>query len=235
MNVSNASQTIYFDNLASQWWDESGAFGVLHAMNPARVKFIKDLATKHFAPNALQNLNVLDVGCGGGIICEPLARLGAKVVGIDASAAAITSANDHAFEQNLAIDYHCMDVKDLGQTFDLVTCLEVVEHVDDLGLFAKDLAQKLNPGGVLVLSTLNRTWLSYLVGIVGAEYLTRKVPIGTHDWHKFIEPAQLVTLMEEVGLQAISLKGLNYSVMDAEWRLGASLQMNYLAGFLKVG
>ncbi len=234
MSVSNASQTIHFDNLAPQWWDESGAFGVLHAMNPARIRFIKDLATRHFPLNGLQNLNVLDVGCGGGIICEPLARLGAKMMGIDASGAAITVAREHALEQNLAIDYHCLDVKDLDQTFDLITCLEVVEHVDDLKSFAQDLVQKLKINGVLVLSTLNRTWFSYLVGIVGAEYLTRKVPVGTHDWHKFIEPAQLVTLMEANGLQAISLKGLNYKVVSGEWRLGGRLNMNYLAGFLKI-
>lgn len=233
MNVSNASQTAHFNDLAGQWWDESGAFGVLHAMNPIRIKFIKDLANAHFLPHGLQNLKVIDVGCGGGIACEPLARLGASVTGIDASEVAIGVAKDHASAQDLAIDYRCTDLKDLNETFDLITCLEVVEHVDDLPIFLSNLAARLNPKGLLVLSTMNRTWFSYLVGIVGAEYLTRKVPVGTHDWHKFVEPAQLVELIEPLGLRAISLKGLNYSVLNREWHIGGNLKMNYLAGFLK--
>lgn len=233
MKITNAPQTTHFDNLETQWWNESGAFGILHAMNPARINFIKDLASKHFPPNGLQNLKVLDVGCGGGIVCEPLARLGVNVLGIDASDRAIAVAKEHAALLNLTIDYACIDIKDLQDTFDLITCLEVIEHVDDLTLFAKNLVQRLNIGGILVLSTLHRTWFSYLFGIIGAEYITRKVPIGTHDWHKFINPAQLVTCMEELGLQAISLKGLNYSVLNSEWQLDNKPKMNYLAGFLK--
>jgi 2-polyprenyl-6-hydroxyphenyl methylase/3-demethylubiquinone-9 3-methyltransferase len=234
MNVSNAPQAAYFNELAGQWWDESGAFGVLHAMNPVRIKFIKNLVNEYFPTQGLQNLKVLDVGCGGGIACEPLARLGAKVTGIDASEAAIDVAKDHATAQGLEIDYLCSDLKDINQTFDLITCLEVVEHVDDLPIFLSNLATRLNSKGLLVLSTINRTWFSYLVGIVGAEYLTRKVPVGTHDWHKFIEPAQLVELIEQLGLRAISLKGLNYSVLNREWHMEGDLKMNYLAGFLKV-
>jgi 2-polyprenyl-6-hydroxyphenyl methylase / 3-demethylubiquinone-9 3-methyltransferase len=233
MNVSNASQTAHFDDLSQQWWNEYGAFGVLHAMNPARIKFIKDLVTTYSSLHGLQNLNALDVGCGGGIVCEPLARLGAKVTGIDASNAAIKAAQEHAHQQNLMIDYKCMDIKNIAETFDLVTCLEVVEHVDDLNTFANDLSQKVKPGGVLVLSTLNRTWFSYMVGIIGAEYLARKVPTGTHDWHKFIEPSQLVDLFETKGMRAVLLTGLNYSIFKREWELSGKLQMNYLAGFVK--
>ncbi len=235
MNMSNASQTSHFNRLSSQWWNEDGAFGVLHAMNPARIKFIKDLVVEHFPLQGLQNLNVLDVGCGGGIVCEPLARLGAHVVGVDASDTAITVAKDHAKIQNLAIDYRCVDLQDIAETFDLITCLEVVEHVDDLAKFANDLEKRLAPKGILVLSTINRTWFSYMVGIVGAEYLTRKVPVGTHDWHKFVEPAQLVAIMEGQGLKAICLKGLNYSLRQGDWCLGGRLNMNYLAGFMKRG
>ena len=233
MNVSNASQTNHFDELSSQWWNESGAFGVLHAMNPKRIKFIKDLANKHFPPHGLKNLKIIDVGCGGGIACEPLARLGANVTGIDASKAAISVAKEHAISQNLTINYTCADIKDISDTFDLITCLEVVEHVDDLPKFANHLVQRLNSNGLLVLSTINRTWFSYLVGIVGAEYLTRMVPVGTHDWHKFVEPAKLIELFESTGLKPVSLKGLNYSTLKQEWKLGDNLKMNYLAGFLK--
>jgi 2-polyprenyl-6-hydroxyphenyl methylase/3-demethylubiquinone-9 3-methyltransferase len=235
MNMSNASQTSHFNRLSSQWWNEDGAFGVLHAMNPARIKFIKDLVVEHFPLQGLQNLNVLDVGCGGGIVCEPLARLGANVVGVDASDAAISVAKDHAKIQSLVIDYRCVDLQDIAETFDLVTCLEVVEHVDDLAKFANYLAKRLASNGILVLSTINRTWFSYMVGIVGAEYLTRKVPVGTHDWHKFVEPAQLVAIMEGQGLKAICLKGLNYSLRQGDWCLGGRLNMNYLAGFMKRG
>lgn len=229
--MANTSQTAHFDNLSSQWWDEHGAFGMLHAMNPARIGFIKNMAVQYL--KGLKNLKVLDVGCGGGIVCEPLTRLGAMVTGIDASTQAIEVAKAHAHEQNLGINYICKDLKNLNDTYDLITCLEVIEHVDDLKIFAQDLVQKLNPGGVLVLSTLNRTAFSYVIGILGAEYLTQKVPVGTHKWQKFIEPSELVALIESQGLKIVSLKGLNYSLYKREWYLGGRLHMNYLAGFCK--
>ena len=231
MITLNTSQAEHFDNLSSQWWNEQGAFSVLHAMNPARISFIKDMMIQHL--KGLKNLKVLDVGCGGGIVCEPLTRLGAIVTGIDASAQAIEVAKAHAHEQKLDITYLCDDLKNLRNTYHLVTCLEVVEHVDDLNTFAQDLVHKLNPGGILVLSTLNRTMFSYVVGILGAEYLTRKVPAGTHNWQKFVEPSELVALMEGLGLNPLSLKGLNYSLYKREWFLGGRLHMNYLAGFVK--
>ncbi len=231
MQTQNTSQVEHFDALSSQWWDQQGAFGVLHSMNPARVRFIKEIAGQSFTSTGLRDLQVLDVGCGGGIVCEPLARLGANVTGIDASPEAINIASSHALGQNLDIIYQCCDLSALQKSFDLITCLEVVEHVDDLKIFAHDLVRKLNPGGILILSTLNRTLLSYLVGIIGAEYLTRKVPLGTHDWKKFIEPAELVALFENFGMQVMSLKGLNYSLYKREWYLGGRLNMNYLAAF----
>lgn len=232
MTIANTSQTRHFDDLSSQWWDEQGAFGVLHAMNPIRISFIKEMVNQYFV-DGLKNLNILDVGCGGGIVCEPLARLGAVVTGVDASFQAIDVAKAHACEQNLDIEYACEDLKTFNKTYDLVTCLEVAEHVDDLKSFTYDLVQKLNPGGVLILSTLNRTAFSYAVGILGAEYLTRKVPVGTHNWRKFIKPSELVALMEDQGLKAVSLKGLNYSLIKREWYLGGCLDMNYLVGFCK--
>lgn len=231
--MENAPQTNYFNTLSNQWWSETGAFEVLHAMNPARIHFIKKLANQYFPESGLKNLSVLDVGCGGGIVCEPLARLGAKVTGIDASKQAILTARAHAFEQNLPIKYECKNVKNIKHTYDLVTCLEVVEHVSDLKAFTSDLMEKLNPRGVIVLSTLNRTFFSYVVGILGAEYLTRKIPVGTHDWQKFVEPSELVTLMENQGVNVIALEGLNYSFFKREWYLGGRLRMNYLIGFQK--
>lgn len=231
--MENAPQADYFNSLSNQWWSETGAFEVLHAMNPARIYFIKNLANQYFSKNGLKDLNILDVGCGGGLVCESLARLGAKVTGIDASKQAILAANAHALEQNLSIKYACRNLKDIKKTYDLVVCLEVIEHIDDLEDFAHSLVEKLSTGGIIILSTLNRTIFSYLIGILGAEYLTKKVPIGTHDWQKFVEPASLVALMESQGMQAIALEGLNYSFLKSKWYLGGHLRMNYLAGFQK--
>ncbi len=231
--MENAPQTDYFNNLSNQWWSESGAFEVLHAMNPARIYFIKNLANQYFPKSGLRNLRVLDVGCGGGIVCEPLARLGAKLTGIDASKQAILAARAHAFEHNLSIKYECKNVKNMKNTYDLVTCLEVIEHIDDLEAFIYNLTERINTSGIIVLSTLNRTVFSYLIGILGAEYLTRKVPVGTHDWQKFVEPSELVALMENQGMRVIALEGMNYSFFRREWYLGGHLRMNYLIGFQK--
>lgn len=231
--MEGAPQAAYFNNLADQWWVNDGAFGVLHSMNPARISFIKKLVNQFFPKNGLKNLNVLDVGCGGGIVCEPLARLGAKVTGIDASEQAILAARAHAHEYNLSIQYECKSLKDIKGSYDLVTCLEVIEHVDNLSDFIHELTKKIKVGGTLILSTLNRTVFSYVVGILGAEYIAKKVPVGTHDWQKFLEPFELISLVEKYGMKAVSLEGLNYSLLKREWYLGGQLRMNYIVGFQK--
>lgn len=228
------SQRNFFDQFSKHWWSESGSFEILHAMNSPRIHFIKDLIKKNFSTNKLHNIQTLDVGCGGGIACESLARLGATVTGIDTSEQAILVARTHAAEQNLDIEYECMSLCDVQKTYDLVTCLEVVEHVENLDFFIKSLTEKVNPGGILVISTLNRTTLSYLIGIVGAEYIFKKIPIGTHDWNHFIEPSELVNLIETCGMEIIDLKGINYSLLKRKWYLGNNLSMNYLAGFRKI-
>lgn len=227
------SQYSFFNQLSEQWWSESGAFALLHSMNSVRIQFIKNLANKYFPKNGLENLKILDVGCGGGIACESLARLGAKVTGIDIGELSILAARTHAASQNLNIEYKCAALQNIKNTYDMLICLEVVEHVDNLEIFVANLIEKINKGGIIVLSTLNRTIFSYLLGILGAEYITGEVPMGTHDWDNFVEPSEIVALMENYGMAAIELKGLNYSILKSQWYLGGGLSMNYLAGFRK--
>lgn len=226
-NASNTQQNEHFDNLSSQWWNESGAFGVLHAMNPVRVKFIKDIAKKYLHKD-LSELSVLDVGCGGGILCEPLARLQANVTGIDVSPKALECAKNHALASGLNIEYINCELDSINKKFDLITCLEMLEHVDDVELICKQLSEKLNANGVLVVSTINKTILSYLVGIVGAEYLTGMVPVGTHNWQQFIEPAQLIEIFSNHGFAALELKGISYSLKQRNWQLSNSFKVNYI-------
>lgn len=229
-NASNTQQNEHFDNLSSQWWNESGAFGVLHAMNPVRVKFIKDIAKKYLHKD-FGELSVLDVGCGGGILCEPLARLHANVTGIDASPKAIECATEHALASGLNIEYINCELDKIDKKYDLITCLEMLEHVNDVDLICKQLADKLKASGVLVVSTINKTILSYLVGIVGAEYLTGMVPVGTHNWQQFIEPAQLIESFSTNGLLALDLKGISYSLKQRNWQLSDNLKVNYIIAF----
>jgi len=227
------SQHSFFDQLSEQWWSESGAFALLHSMNSARIQFIKNLSEKYFLKNGLENLNILDVGCGGGIACESLARLGAEVTGIDVVERSILVARTHAVEQGLSIKYECVDLLHVKSTYDIIACLEVVEHVNDLEIFLVGLMERVNKGGIIVLSTLNRTIFSYLIGILGAEYIAAKVPVGTHNWNNFVEPSELVALMESHGMATLELKGLNYSILKDLWHLGEDLSMNYLAAFRK--
>lgn len=223
----------YFNQFSNQWWSESDVFKVLHEMNSTRISFVKNLVSQNFSRKGFKNLSILDVGCGGGIACESFARLGANITGIDISEEAIAVARAHALDQNLSIQYECMDLQNSKKTYDVVTCFEVIEHVDNLETFLAYLIEKIKLGGILAVSTINRTVFSYMVGILGAEYITRKIPVGTHDWDKFIKPDKLIRLVENYGMVPLALKGLNYSVLKKEWYLGGKLEMNYLVGFKK--
>ncbi len=179
--------------------------------------------------NPLKNLKILDIGCGGGLLSEPLARLGALVTGIDASPIAITTAQNHAKENGLHIDYQCTTVEKFqSDQFDAILALEIIEHVEAPSLFIQNCARLLKPNGLLFFSTLNRTWKSYLGAIVGAEYLLKWVPVGTHDWNKFKEPSELAHLLRDNGLQFIDLKGMSYHPLSQEWSLIPSLEINYI-------
>jgi 2-polyprenyl-6-hydroxyphenyl methylase / 3-demethylubiquinone-9 3-methyltransferase len=232
-----------FARLASEWWDARGKFRALHRIGPARLAFLREEMVRHFSLSGagmrpLQGLRVLDVGCGGGLVCEPLARMGARVMGLDPSPEIIEAARRHAAGQGLDIDYRVGRVEDLAgesRTFDAVACLEVVEHVPDPGAFLKTCAGLVRPGGLMLLSTLNRTLKAYLFAIVGAEYVLRWLPVGTHRWERFITPNELARHLAAAGLAAPTIKGLVYNPLADTWSLADDIDVNYLAAAAKAG
>ncbi|MGE3623978.1 MAG: bifunctional 2-polyprenyl-6-hydroxyphenol methylase/3-demethylubiquinol 3-O-methyltransferase UbiG [Bdellovibrionales bacterium] len=227
-----------FSRHAADWWNPDGAFRPLHRLNPVRVEYVRDAACAHFrrspqSRQSLKGLTILDVGCGGGLLSEPMARLGGKVTGIDASEETVAAARQHARAVGLAIDYQVASVEELAAKktrYDFITALEVVEHVADMDSFFEALAGLLKPGGLLVMSTLNRTPKSFLLGIVAAEYIFGWVPRGTHEWNKFVRPSELVKHLETAGLTATDLTGLIFNPLRNEFVLSNNdLDVNYLA------
>jgi 2-polyprenyl-6-hydroxyphenyl methylase/3-demethylubiquinone-9 3-methyltransferase len=226
-----------FSAMADEWWDPQGKFRPLHALNPCRLQFIRDRLAGHFGraalePAPLAGLRLLDIGCGGGLISEPMARLGATVVGLDASDRNIAVARLHAEQMGLAIDYRCAAAEDLaaaGEAFDVVLALEIIEHVADLASFVAACTRLVRPGGAAVFSTLNRTPQSYLLGIVGAEYVLRWLPVGTHQWGRFVRPSELAAALRPHGLTITAMDGMSYQPIQQRWRLTKDLSVNYLA------
>lgn len=226
-----------FARMAARWWDPAGEMGPLHEMNPVRLSFLRDRAIRHFGLQAdarapLEGLRVLDVGCGAGLLCEPLARMGAEVTGIDAAAQSLEVARHHAAMSELAIDYRHTTVEALaeaGESYDLVTALEVVEHVADVDVFLHACCALVRPSGALALSTINRTPQAFAFAILGAEYLLRRIPRGTHDWRKFLKPSELARPLRRAGFQVRDLAGMVYNPVCGEWRLSSSdFSINYL-------
>jgi 2-polyprenyl-6-hydroxyphenyl methylase/3-demethylubiquinone-9 3-methyltransferase len=223
-----------FSKISAQWWDEEGPFKPLHQLNPTRLIYIRKCIKTHFQRDqrsSLEGLSILDIGCGGGLITEPLTRLGATVTGIDASAQTIEVAQAHAHLMDLSITYTCTTAEDIASTnqqFDVVLALEIVEHVHDVPGFLATCTHLVAPGGMLILSTLNRTWKSYIVAIVGAEYILRWLPQGTHDWTKFLEPAELAHYLRPLGFSFEDLRGLSYAPLSRQWSLSSDLSVNYL-------
>jgi 2-polyprenyl-6-hydroxyphenyl methylase/3-demethylubiquinone-9 3-methyltransferase len=232
-----------FGKVAPNWWDPEGEFRPLHRLNPARLHFIRDNLAARFGrdikrPRPFAGLSLLDIGCGGGIVAEPLARLGFAVTGIDADRTAISVARGHAKEAGLEIDYRAEASEDLARRrlkFDAVLALEVVEHVADIGLFLKTAAALVRPGGALVASTINRTPKAFLFAIIGAEYVLRWVPRGTHHWSKFVRPSELAAGLRENGLDIGETEGLSFDARNGSWRLGGGLAVNYLLFASKPG
>ncbi len=230
-----------FAAMAETWWDPSGKFRPLHQLNPVRLRFIRDRVCAHLgrdplAPRPLEGLRLLDVGCGGGLLCEPLTRLGAHVTGIDAAGENIRIAGHHAAESGLEIDYRHAAAEDLaeaGETFDVVVNMEVVEHVAEPGAFLETCAALVGPGGASVIATLNRTPKSFLLAIVGAEYVLRWLPRGTHDWRKFLRPSELAAHLRRAGLAIEVMTGVGYNPLDATWRLSRDLDVNYMVFAVK--
>ncbi len=234
-----------FAALAGEWWDPAGKFAPLHRLNPARLTFIRDRIAAHrgrdpLAERPLAGLRVLDIGCGGGLLCEPLARLGARVTGIDAAERNVTVAAEHAAEAGLDIDYRHSTAEDLatgttsGNRFDLILNMEVVEHVADVAAFLQASAALVAPGGAMALATLNRTPKSFALAIVGAEYILRWLPRGTHDWRRFLRPSELVASLRAAGLETRELTGVTYNPLTGAWRLTPhDLDVNYMVFAVK--
>lgn len=225
-----------FRAIAAEWWDPNGKFRPLHQIGPVRLEFIRDELLRHFALKpglkSLTGLRLLDIGCGGGLISEPLTRLGGSVTGIDPGAENVAIARAHAEPQGLAIDYRAVTAEDLvaaGEQFDAVICLEVVEHVPDVGAFLKTCAALVRPGGLMVLSTINRTLKSYALAIVAAEYVLGWLPRGTHQWDRFVTPDELARFLTQAGLSPPRFSGMAYTPLRDAWTLTPDTNVNYLA------
>jgi 2-polyprenyl-6-hydroxyphenyl methylase / 3-demethylubiquinone-9 3-methyltransferase len=227
-----------FDGLAARWWDAGGPLRPLHRINPLRADFVRRRACRHFGrdantPHPLSGLTLLDVGCGGGLLSEPMARLGAAVTGIDASKEAIAVARLHAAGEGLVIDYRVGTPESLAgserRSFDLVLDMEVIEHVPDIGGHLGACATLLAPRGLMILSTINRTLRSLALAKFGAEYVLRWLPAGTHDWSKFVRPSELARHLRGAGLELTELSGMAFDPLTDRWRLAASISVNYFA------
>ena len=250
-----------FTKISSQWWDENGPFKPLHQLNPTRIRFIRDqiipcygrsfdsssllnndhndhpIPSNHTLNSQIfQGLSVLDVGCGGGLVCEPLCRLGAKVTGIDGSEPTIDIAKAHSALSELDINYQCATVESLsdkGEQYDVVLALEIVEHVADVAGFVASCAAVVKPGGLIIFSTLNRTVKSYLMAIVGAEYVVQWVPKGTHEWSKFLTPAELAASLRDQGLILTDIRGMVFNPLKWAWELSSNTDVNYFMTAVK--
>lgn len=230
------SVTGFFGRFASSWWNPDGSMKALHALNRARLMFIKD-AIHNLEEKSYEGLTVLDVGAGGGLVSEPLARLGARVTALEASEEVAQEARRHADEEGLDITYltTTLEAASLDQTFDLVLALEVIEHVENWQLFLGRLADFVRPGGIIIVSTLNRTILSYLLGIIAAERILRWVPQGAHHWSQFLKPSEIVFELQDRDCVVKDIKGFCYDFLSKSWRLSSRLDVNYILAVQKKG
>ena len=238
-NTINKKEIEKFSKIASQWWDPNGKFKPLHNFNPIRIEYIKNSIIKHFkiksSTKSLRKINILDIGCGGGLLSEPMCRLGANVVGIDASNKNIEVAKFHAKKNNLKINYICSSPEKLriGKKFDVILNMEIIEHVDDIDYFIKKSSQLLKKNGLMFVATLNKTLKSYFFAIIGAEYILRWLPIGTHDWEKFVKPKDLIEISKKNSLKIEELDGLKFDVLKNKWNISEDKSVNYIAKFKK--
>ena len=231
----NKEEIQKFSKLADEWWDVNGKFKPLHMFNPIRIEYITDKIKQHFKINAgnlnyLKGLNILDIGCGGGLISEPMARLGGRVTGIDASEKNIKVAKIHAKKNELKINYLNKSPEELENKdkFDIILNLEIVEHVDNVGLYIESCYNLLKKDGLMFTATLNRSFMSYLKAIIGAEYIMRWLPIGTHDWNKFLKPEELEKQLQDKKFSIVEIKGLEFNPLLNKWRKSNNLSVNYI-------
>ena len=239
MNTINKKEIEKFSKIAAGWWDPNGKFKPLHKFNPIRIKYIKDNIIKKFNLNSsnkpLKTINILDIGCGGGLLSEPMSRLGANVVGIDASKKNIEVAKFHAKKNKLKINYICAspEILKIQKKFDVILSMEIIEHVEDINFFIKKSSELLKKNGLMFIATLNKTLKSYIFAIVGAEYILKWLPIGTHDWNKFIKPDELIKITKINNLKLEKLDGMNFDLLTNEWNLSSNNSVNYIAKFKK--
>jgi len=231
----NKAEIQKFSKLADEWWDVNGKFKPLHMFNPIRIEYIRDKIKQHFKindnkTNFLKGLNILDIGCGGGLISEPMARLGGTVTGIDASKKNIEVAKIHSNKNNLQINYLNKSPEQLEskKKFDVILNLEIVEHVDNVSLYIKSCHNLLKKDGLMFTATLNRSLMSYFKAIVGAEYILRWLPIGTHDWNKFLKPEELEKLLHNEKFSTVDIKGLEFNPILNKWKRSDNLSVNYI-------
>ena len=235
----NKKEIDKFSKLADEWWDPEGKFKPLHNFNPVRLKYIKDTITKKFGNKSkklpLKNIKILDIGCGGGLLSEPLSRLGATVTGIDASDRNIKIAKMHLKKSKLDVDYYCSspDKFVAKEKFDVVLNMEIVEHVDNVDFFLLKSSELLKKNGLMFIATLNKTLKSYVFAIIGAEYILKWLPIGTHDWNKFLTPGDLISICKNNSLNLNDLIGVKFDILKNEWIVSEDSSVNYLAQFSK--
>ena len=239
MSSVNKKEIEKFSNIADEWWDPHGKFKPLHKFNPIRIKYIKENIIEQFntknKANPLSGVNILDIGCGGGLLSEPMCRLGANITGIDASVKNIKIAKLHAKKNGLKIDYICSSPEKLKITkkFDVILNMEIVEHVEDISFFLKSCSKLLKKNGLMFVATINKTLKSYVFAIVGAEYVLRWLPIGTHEWEKFVKPEELEKILTENNLSLKKFDGMHFNIIKDEWSITNDLSVNYIAKFLK--
>ena len=240
-NTKNISEIEKFSKIAKEWWDPAGKFKPLHKFNPCRIDYIRKKIINHFAIisdnlKCLNNLNIIDIGCGGGLVSEPMAKLGANVTAIDASEKNIKIAQAHAQESNLKIDYKAAAIEELPKKyhnkFDVVLALEIIEHVDDVSLFVSELKKLVKKDGIIFIATINRTIKSLLTAKIGAEYILRWLPIGTHDFKKFIKPYEIISMIEDERVNFNEISGFEYNLLKDEWRNSNNNDVNYILSFV---
>jgi 2-polyprenyl-6-hydroxyphenyl methylase/3-demethylubiquinone-9 3-methyltransferase len=238
MSTINKEEIQKFENIADDWWNPEGKFKPIHKFNPVRISFIVDVLKSHFnlkeqSSMPLKNLKILDLGCGGGLLSEPMARLGAQVTGLDASKSNIRIAQLHALKNKLKINYihGSIEKTNFKTPFDVILNMEIIEHVNNVDLFIKSCRKNIKNSGVMFIATLNRTLKSYLFAIIGAEYVLRWLPIGTHDWNKFITPNELNGIANKNKFQNIKTSGVVFSPLTSKWSLNSDQNVNYISVF----
>ena len=240
MSSVNKKEIEKFSKMAAEWWDPSGKFKPLHKFNPIRIRYIKENIINSFKLKSkkkpLDKINILDIGCGGGLLSEPMTRLGANVTGIDASSKNINIAKLHAKKNKLKINYLCSSPEKLKiqKKFDVILNMEIVEHVEDINFFINSCSKLLKKNGLMFVATLNKTLKSYLFAIIGAEYVLRWLPIGTHDWEKFVKPEDLKKILNKNNLKLEKLDGMNFNIISDEWSVSSDTSINYIVKSIKL-